>query len=149
MIHYEFWILLRPRALGASLGAARTKDASENIYARQHFVTCCKAFGLQAIDSVYIDIEDKEGLRQQCEQGRNWGFDGKQTIHPKQVDIVQNAFLPSKERVDWARTLVDKFEEHQKAGRGAFVYRGHMVDRPLLLQAQKIVTLMERINERL
>lgn len=52
------------------IGATRTLDATENIYARQHFVACCKAFGLQAIDLVYIDIKDKEGLKRQCEQGR-------------------------------------------------------------------------------
>lgn len=54
------------------LGATRTKEGYENIYARQRFVTCCKAFGIQAIDSVYIDIKDIKGLKKQCEEGNGF-----------------------------------------------------------------------------
>uniref|UniRef100_A0A0M3I1F5 Citramalyl-CoA lyase, mitochondrial n=2 Tax=Ascaris TaxID=6251 RepID=A0A0M3I1F5_ASCLU len=131
----------------ADIGATRTKEGSENIYARQRFVTCCKAFSLQAIDSVYIDIKNKEGLKTQCEQGRTWGFDGKQVIHPSQIEVVQNAFLPSAEKVEWARELMKEFVEHEKAGTGAFTFRGHMIDRPLLLQAMNVVKMVERVSK--
>ncbi|KHN76247.1 Citrate lyase subunit beta-like protein, mitochondrial [Toxocara canis] len=129
----------------ADIGATRTKEGTENMYARQRFVTCCKAFSLQAIDSVYIDIKDKEGLKTQCEQGRIWGFDGKQVIHPSQIDVVQSAFLPSVDKVEWARELMREFIEHEKAGKGAFTFRGHMIDRPLLLQAMNVVKMVDRV----
>lgn len=63
-----------------------------------------------------------------------------QVIHPAQIATVQAAFTPSREHVDWARQLVDAFERHQATGAGAFTFRGHMVDRPLLLQARLLFT---------
>uniref|UniRef100_A0A0N5AXE6 HpcH_HpaI domain-containing protein n=1 Tax=Syphacia muris TaxID=451379 RepID=A0A0N5AXE6_9BILA len=127
-------------------GATRSKEAIENLYARQRFVTCCKAFGLQAIDAVYIDIKNLEGLRKQCEEGSSWGFTGKQVIHPSQIETVQSAFLPSEDKIEWARSLMKEFIEHEKIGKGAFTFRGHMIDRPLLLQAMNVVKMLDRVN---
>ena len=90
----------------ADISATRTKDAFELIYARQKLVAYCKAFNLKAIDMVYIDLKDLEGLKAQSEQGYRMGFSGKQVIHPAQVDIVQEAFKPSKEKITWATGLV-------------------------------------------
>jgi len=129
----------------ADIGVSRTKEGSETLYARQRFVACAKAFGLQAIDSVFIDIKDTEGLKRQCDEGHAWGFTGKQTIHPSQIPIVQSSFLPSKEKIEWAKELILKFEEHQKSGRGAFNFRGSMIDMPLLLQARNIVDLVRKV----
>lgn len=80
--------------------------------------------------------------------GRMWGFDGKQTIHPSQIETVQNAFLPPKEKMELAKELMAEFEKHEKEGKGAFTFHGRMIDRPLLLQAQNTVKLMERIAEK-
>ena len=101
----------------ADIAAQRTKDASELAYARQKLVSVCKAYKLQAIDMVYIEFKDLEGLRQQSEQGFRMGFTGKQVIHPGQVDVTQTAFTPSKERLEWALGLIQAFEEHQKSGK--------------------------------
>ncbi|CAI8024404.1 Citramalyl-CoA lyase, mitochondrial, partial [Geodia barretti] len=62
-------------------------------------------------------------------------------IHAAQVPVVQEAFSPSEERVQWASRLISAFNHHQHPGHGAFVYEGHMIDRPLLLQAQNILSL--------
>lgn len=67
-------------------------------------------------------------------------------IHPTQIETVQKAFLPSEETVEWARSLMKEFVEHEKLGKGAFTFRGHMIDRPLLLQAMNIVKMLERVN---
>lgn len=90
----------------ADIGATRTYDASELIYARQKMVTYCKAFRLKAIDMVYIDFKDLNGLKLQSEQGFRMGFTGKQVIHPMQVDTVQEAFKPSEDKIKWASGLV-------------------------------------------
>ncbi|CAJ0915547.1 unnamed protein product, partial [Mesorhabditis belari] len=127
----------------ADIGAIRTAEGLENIYARQRFVTVCKAFQLQAIDSVYIDLKDEEGLRESCLQGHSWGFTGKQAIHPSQVPIIQDSYKPSAERVEWAKSLADAFSMHQQGGTGAFSFRGQMIDRPLLLQAMNVLQMQE------
>ncbi len=57
-----------------------------------------------------------EGLKLQCEQGAKMGFTGKQVIHPGQVDVCQQAFTPSKDKIDWAIGLIDAFNHHQKSG---------------------------------
>jgi citrate lyase subunit beta-like protein len=67
-----------------------------------------KAFKLKAIDMVYIDFKDLNGLKSQSEQGYRMGFSGKQVIHPAQVDIVQEAFKPSTDKIKWAAGLVSE-----------------------------------------
>ncbi|KAK3568746.1 hypothetical protein QTP86_016292 [Hemibagrus guttatus] len=134
----------------ASIGATRTKDARELLYARQKVVVTTKAFGLQAIDLVYIDYQDAEGLRQQAREGALMGFTDfsqncKQVIHPNQIKAVQEEFSPSPDRVNWATELIAAFEEHQKLGKGAFTFRGSMIDMPSLKQAQNIVTLARAV----
>ncbi|XP_051565725.1 citramalyl-CoA lyase, mitochondrial isoform X2 [Myxocyprinus asiaticus] len=130
----------------ASIGATRTKDAKELLYARQKVVVTTKAFGLQAIDLVYIDYKDVEGLRQQAREGALMGFTGKQVIHPNQIKAVQEEFTPSPERIKWAMELITAFEEHQKLGKGAFTFHGSMIDMPSLKQAQNIVTLTSAVQ---
>ncbi|XP_061081925.1 citramalyl-CoA lyase, mitochondrial [Conger conger] len=125
----------------ASIGATRTQDASELLYARQKVVVTAKAFGLQVVDLVYIQYQDGDGLRRQAREGALMGFTGKQVIHPSQIQTVQEEFSPSPERVRWARDLISAFQEHQKLGKGAFTFRGSMIDMPSLKQAQNIVTM--------
>ncbi|XP_047482350.1 citramalyl-CoA lyase, mitochondrial-like [Penaeus chinensis] len=122
-------------------GATRTNEAKELSFARQYVVTVAKAFKLQAIDLVYIDYKDLAGLKVQSEEGAGMGFTGKQVIHPGQVPVVQAAFSPPPEKIEWAKALIQAFEEHQKEGKGAFTFRGNMIDMPLLLQARNIVQL--------
>ncbi|XP_034042593.1 citramalyl-CoA lyase, mitochondrial [Thalassophryne amazonica] len=132
----------------ASIGATRTKDARELLYARQKVVVTTKAFGLQAIDLVYIDYKDVEGLRQQAREGALMGFTGKQVIHPGQIQAVQEEFSPSPEKVQWAKELIAAFDQHQKEGKGAFTFHGSMIDLPSLKQAQNIVTLSSAVSEK-
>lgn len=127
----------------ADIGAKRSVDGSELLYARQKFVTIAKAFRVQAIDMVHIDYKNISALSEQSIKGANMGFTGKQVIHPSQIPVVQEAFSPSKEQIEWAIGLIKSFEEHQSSGTGAFTYRGHMIDMPLLLQAQNIVQLSQ------
>ena len=123
----------------ASIGAVRTKDATELLYARQAVVTACAANDLQAIDIVFIDFKDPEGLRIEAEQGARFGFSGKQIIHPNQVQVTQEAFTPSDEAIEYAKRIVESFESSQKEGRGAYALDGKMIDMPLLKNAQKVL----------
>ena len=123
----------------ALIGATRTKAATELIYARQAVVTACAANDLQAIDIVFIDFRDLEGLRLEAEQGAGFGFSGKQIIHPNQVVPVQEAFTPSDSAIEYARRIVESFESSQKEGKGAYALDGKMIDMPLLKNAQKVL----------
>ena len=123
----------------ASIGARRTRDATELLYARQAVVTACAAFGLQAIDIVYIDFKDADGLRAEAEQGAGFGFSGKQVIHPNQVQVTQEAFTPSDAAIAEARRIVETFEASQKEGKGAYALDNKMIDMPLLKNAQKVL----------
>ena len=123
----------------ASVGAVRTKEATELLYARQAVVTACAANDLQAIDIVFIDFKDSAGLRAEAEQGAGFGFSGKQVIHPNQVPVAQEAFTPSDAAIQYAKRIVESFESSQKEGRGAYALDGKMIDMPLLKNAQKVL----------
>lgn len=123
----------------ASIGARRTKEATEVLYARQAVVTACAASDLQAIDMVFIDFRDGEGLRLEAEQGAGFGFSGKQVIHPNQVEVVQEAFTPSAEEIEYAQRVVETFEASQREGRGAYALDGKMIDMPLLKSARRVL----------
>ncbi len=123
----------------ASIGATRTEEATELLYARQAVVTACAAYGLQAIDIVTIDFKDIERVRREAEFGAGLGFSGKQVIHPNQVGPVQEAFTPSDETIAHAKRLVEAFESYQKEGKGAFALDGQMIDMPLVKNAQKVL----------
>ena len=123
----------------ASIGAIRTKDATELLYARQAVVVACAANDLQAIDIVTIDYNDIEALRVESEFGARLGYSGKQIIHPAQVEPVQVAFTPNDEAIAHARRIIETFEASQKEGRGAYSLDGKMIDMPLLKNAQKVL----------
>ena len=125
----------------ADIGATRTGDCSEVLLARQMVVLAAKAHGLQAIDAVHIDYKDMEGLRRQAEEGARWGFTGKQVIHPGQVATVQAAFSPSRERVEWAEALLEAHRASQEEGKGAFSFRGAMIDMPTVKQAENVLRI--------
>ena len=123
----------------ASIGATRTKEGIEVLYARSAVVTACAANDLQAIDMVYIDFRDTEGVRVEAQQGAGLGFSGKQIIHPDQVAPVQEAFTPSDDAIEYARRVVESFKASQKEGKGAYALDGKMIDMPLLKNAQKVL----------
>ena len=123
----------------ASIGAVRTRDAVELLYARQAVIVACTAFDLQPIDIVTIDYKDIEALRIESEFGARLGFVGKQIIHPAQVESVQKAFTPSDEAIAYAKRIVETFEASQKEGKGAYSLDGKMIDMPLLKNAKKVL----------
>ena len=123
----------------ASIGAVRTKDAVELLYARQAVIVACAANDIQPIDIVTIDYKDLEALKAEAEFGARIGFSGKQVIHPNQIPVVQEAFTPSDEEIAYARRIVETFEASQKEGKGAYSLDGKMIDMPLLRNAEKVL----------
>ncbi|GAB1470315.1 aldolase/citrate lyase family protein [Chloroflexota bacterium] len=123
----------------ASIGATRTEDAVELLYARQAVIVACAAYDLQPIDIVTIDYKNLDALKAEAEFGARLGFSGKQVIHPNQVPVTQEAFTPSDSAIAYARRIVETFEASQKEGKGAYALDGKMIDMPLLRNAAKVL----------
>lgn len=132
----------------ADVGASRTSEGTEVLYARQRVVAAASAAGVDAIDTLYTDFEDTEGLRGDTERGIEMGYDGKMTIHPRQVTVVNYAFTPSDERIAWAERVLEARDEADAEGRGVFTVDGEMIDAPLVTQAERIVERAEVADER-
>lgn len=126
--------------LAVTLGAERTPSNQEVFYARSALVLHAAAFNLDAIDLVNNDFHDLEQLRLEAQQGAQMGYSGKQVIHPNQVPIVQQAFLPNRQKIAWAQEVVAVYQKQQEAGKGAIGFEGKLVDKPVYLQAKKILT---------
>lgn len=124
--------------LAADIGATRTDDGTEVLYAREHVVLAASAGGVDAIDTVYTDFEDAEGLRAETEFALTLGYDGKMAIHPAQVDVINDAFTPDAERVEWAKRVLAARDDAEADGRGVFRVDDEMVDAPLIAQAERI-----------
>lgn len=135
--------------LSAAIGARRNRAEDGSFlevfrYARIMTLLAATAAGVQPLDTVFVDIRDSAGLRQECLEGAWMGFTGKITIHPNQVGIVNEVFTPSAEEVAESQELLAAFEENQKAGKMAFSFKGQMVDVPHLTRAR---TILERARQ--
>jgi (3S)-malyl-CoA thioesterase len=105
-----------------------------------------KAEGLVIVDGVYNAFKDDEGLRAECDQGRDMGFDGKTLIHPAQVDVANSAFAPSGDELDLARRQITAFEEVEAAGQGVAVVDGKIVENLHVATAREILAKAQVIE---
>ena len=121
--------------LTASLKAQRTKKGLEVFYARNAVLLACRAAGVDALDIVFSDINDEEGLREDAALAKNLGFDGKTVVHPRQIDIVNSYFTPSMKEIKYALRVLDAVEKGKKEGKGAVTLDGGMIDKPMELRA--------------
>lgn len=122
--------------LAADIGASRTEEGTEVLHARQHVVLAAKANGVAAIDTLYTDFTDPEGLREDAAFARQMGFDGKLAIHPDQIEPINEAFTPDESEVEWAEKVL---EAKEKTEAGVFEVEGEMIDAPLLTRAEQIL----------
>ena len=123
----------------ADLGVVKTSDGSETLWARSRLVNAAAAAGVQAIDSVYGDVADEEGLRLWGEHSRALGFQGMGCVHPRQVPVVHEAYSPSEQEVDRAMQIVGAFEEAQKLGLAVVSLGSKMIDPPVVERARRLV----------
>jgi citrate lyase subunit beta/citryl-CoA lyase len=126
--------------LAADLGATRTDEGTEVLYARERVVVAASAAGVDAVDTVFTDFEDEEGLRAETEFALTLGYDGKLAIHPAQVPVINGAFTPDAEEVEWAERVVAAREDAADDDRGVFEVDGEMIDAPLIAQAERILS---------
>jgi citrate lyase subunit beta-like protein len=125
--------------LAGDIGAIRTRESREVLYARSAVVTYAAAYGMQAIDMVYMDIHDTAGLLDECLEGVQLGYSGKQIIHPLQIAPVQETFTPGDEAIAQAQRVVKAALQHQASGQGAFTLDGKMIDAPVVRAAEWVL----------
>lgn len=135
--------------LSVSLGARAKRDEQGNYlevfsFVRSMCLLAAVAAKVQPIDAVYVDIKNTKGLEQECKTAADMGFTAKLTIHPDQIDIVNEAFTPSAAEIEAAIALVAAFKEQEAAGKMAFKFDGAMVDVPHLKRAQQVLALAQR-----
>ncbi|RYP91699.1 hypothetical protein DL770_002140 [Monosporascus sp. CRB-9-2] len=130
------------------LSLTRTPDLTEFLYARSAIATAARAAGLPStIDLVCTSFRGPEGvarLEEECRNGKSMGFNGKQCIHPSQVDTVQRMFAPSDEEAEWAVRVVIADEKAASSGRGAFTLDSSMIDAPVTGKARAMVEKARR-----
>src|SRR5215217_5613864 len=97
-------------------------------YAMQRIVVAARAADLRAVDGPVADYRDEDGLRKSCLLARSLGFDGKWCIHPAQIETVNEVFQPTEEEIEWAKKVLEAYEEANAAGRGAITLDGQMID---------------------
>lgn len=130
------------------LSITRTPSLSEFLFARSAIVTAARANNLSStIDLVCTQFRGDEGLRileEECQGGKNLGFNGKQCIHPTQVEVAQRVFSPGEKEVEWAVRVVIADEKADRQGRGAWTLDGKMIDAPVSGKARSIVKKAEQ-----
>jgi citrate lyase subunit beta/citryl-CoA lyase len=130
----------------ADLGVAKTADGSESLYARQRMVNAAHAARVQAIDSVYGDVADTEGLLHWGEASRAMGFEGMGCIHPVQIEIIHRAFAPAPNELEKALQIVAAYEDAQARGFGVVSLGSKMIDAPVVQRALKLVARARKMG---
>ncbi|HKU26878.1 MAG TPA: aldolase/citrate lyase family protein, partial [Candidatus Sulfotelmatobacter sp.] len=123
----------------ADLGVVKTASGAESLYARQRVVNAAHAAGIQAIDSVYGDISDLEGLRAWGMNSRALGFEGMGCVHPSQIPVIHEAFAPTALEIERARKIVAAYNEAQAKRVGVVSLGSKMIDPPVVQRALKLM----------
>lgn len=131
-----------------SLPAEREAEAAELLYARSAVVVAAVAARRQAIDGIWPDVTDREGLRRDTVQARRLGFTGKSLIHPDQIETINEVFSPSVAEVSYARRVIDAFEGAQLKGLGAVALDGKLLDQPIVERARRTVALDDTVSRK-
>jgi len=131
----------------ADLGVAKTPEGRESLYARSKLVHAAKAVDVQAIDSVFGDVGDMDGLRRWGENSRAMGFEGMGCIHPSQIRVIHEAFAPTQTEIDKALKVVAAFDEAQQKGLGVVSLGSKMIDPPVVNRAQKLVARARQMGK--
>jgi citrate lyase subunit beta/citryl-CoA lyase len=137
-----------PRLIGLAFGAEdytatmeinRTKTGEELFNARMNVLWAAKAAGIQAIDSIFADVNDMEALRVETELIKRLGFTGKCLVNPRQTDVIHEVFAPKQEEIDYALQVMDAIKRAREMGTGVISLKGKMVDMPIVIRAARVL----------
>ena len=125
------------------MGIEYTKQPEGAKYARSKIPLDARAAGVPALDAIWQDIKDSNGLREDCKIGKNLGFSGKTLIHPDQIAVTHELFHPTKPEIEWAQKVCKVYLSSTKKGKGATTVEGKMIDEVHYKQAKAILELIK------
>jgi citrate lyase subunit beta/citryl-CoA lyase len=131
----------------ADLGTRRTVEGTESFFARSQLVVACRAAGIQAIDSVFSDVDDMEGLKQTILRSKALGYDGMGCIHPRQIRVIHDNYAPDGEEIEKAKKIVKAFDEAESKGLGVVSLGSKMIDPPVVKRALKTINLAVKMGK--
>lgn len=134
-------IALGAEDYSANLKTQRTPEGMELLLARQTIVVAARAAGIDALDTVYSNLNDMETFRKEVELIKSLGFDGKSIINPRQIEVVNEVFAPKEKEIQKSLTILAAIKEAEKRGSGVIAVNGKMVDRPVVIRAQRTIDL--------
>lgn len=123
----------------ADLGVVKTVEGAETEYARRRLVNAARAASLQAIDSVYGDVADEDGLRAWGRRSRAMGYEGMGCIHPRQIRVIHEAFAPTPAEIEKALRIEAAWKDAEERGVGVVSLGSKMIDPPVVLRARRLV----------
>ncbi len=129
--------------LAADMQLVKSNDGIGIDYARKQIVMAAKACKIDVFDTVYVDTEDEEGLRDEAEYIKKLGFTGKAIINPRQIEIVNEVFTPTEQEIRKAAKIVKAFERNKAEGIGVFAVDGKMVDAPVVQRALRVLEMAD------
>ena len=124
----------------ATMEINRTKTGEELFNARMNVLWAAKAAGIQALDSIFADVNDMEALRAETELIKKLGFTGKSLVNPRQIDVVHEVFAPKQAEVDYALQVMDAIKRAREMGTGVISLKGKMIDRPVVVRAARVLS---------
>ena len=137
------------RLIGIALGAEdfiadlqtnRSPEGTELFFARSMILTAARAAGIDAIDTVFSNVNDMEGFEKEVRFIKQLGFDGKSVINPRQIAVVHDIFTPSVKEVDEAKLILDAIAKAESRGSGVLSLQGRMIDKPIVERARRVIT---------
>ena len=123
----------------ATMEINRTKGGEELFNARMNVLWAAKAAGIQAIDSIFADVNDMDALRVETELIKRLGFTGKCLVNPRQTDVIHEVFAPKQEEIDYALQVMDAIKRAREMGTGVISLKGKMVDMPIVIRAARVL----------
>ncbi|HEX2930680.1 MAG TPA: CoA ester lyase [Candidatus Binatia bacterium] len=146
-----------PRVIGLIFGAedfgreiglptVREGEARDLIYARSAMVIAAASAHVQAIDGVWVDLNDGQGLLGFAKQSRRLGFSGMSCIHPSQIDAINATFSPTAEEIDYCQNVLQAFEEANARGDGSIAFGGQLIDRPIIERARRTIDMAKSLG---
>jgi len=128
------------------LPTVREGEARDLIYARSSMVIAAASSHVQAVDGVWVDLNDSQGLLGFAKQSRQLGFSGMSCIHPSQVDAINTTFSPTAEEIDYCQKVLQAFEEANARGDGSIAFGGQLIDRPIVERARRTIDMARSLG---
>ncbi len=130
------------------LGVERSREGTEGRYPLTQIALYARLTDVTAVDSVFSDVNDDEGLEENAKLAKQLGFRGKFVIHPRQIEMVNRIFTPSEQEIEYARQVVAAYDEAEARGEASVAVNGKMVDIPIAERARSLLSLAEAISRR-